>query len=258
MESPTVEVEPEEAAFWEDRVDVPQLMRDAINSVLDGARERNRNIQTFDDLHEHLVRHPEQDDEFCQLLKRSGYFSIWRIELQKNSWQYDLGLMSAEPAGSIEEYCWGVLDNEQVGPNRFVVNRAGYKVLSHNYGLKFFAMMLDLYERLAALHHCRVDVATSWLEATGALEKRSPTYLTPHTSEWMAALEQWDPVQAGMVRAVLEKTGRTDICSVCGDNPTSDYYLAQEHRAAGGVDTLRLCDDCIRIRRACGEPFLHL
>jgi len=37
--------------------DVPQLMRDAINAVLGGARAKNPDIQTFDDLHHHLASH---------------------------------------------------------------------------------------------------------------------------------------------------------------------------------------------------------
>jgi hypothetical protein len=258
LQSPTVEIRPEEEAFWEDRADTPQLMREAINVVLDGARKRNANIQTFDDLHEHLMLHPEQDEEFCRLLENADYLSIWEIEFQKNPWQYDLGIISSCPIGETSKYCWSVINNEQAGPNRFVINRGGYKVLSHNYGLRFFALMLDLYEKLAALHRCRIDVATAWLETNGRLEKQTMTHLMPHTSEWITALEEWDPIQAGIVRAHIEKTGRIDICSICGDSPANDYYFAKEYRAPGGVDTLRLCNDCVQIRRANGEPFLSL
>jgi hypothetical protein len=256
--SPTLTVTAEEAAFWEDREDVPQRMRDAINMVLRGAREKDPNIQTFDDLHSHLVSHPEHDNDFCRLLEASGYLLIWKIELEKNPWQYDLDLMSAEPAGPIEDYCWSVLKNEEVGPNRYVVNRGGYKLFSLQCDLNFFRVMLELYERLAELHRRRVDVATKWLEANGCLARQAPSHLIPHTPEWFEVLEQWDPPQAMITHKVIEMTGRPDVCSICGDDPASDYYLAEEHRSAGGVDTFRLCNDCAQIRRNYGEPFIPL
>jgi hypothetical protein len=59
-----------------------------------------------------------------------------------------------------------------------------------------------------------------------------------------------------MTRKIIELTGRTDVCSICGDDPASDYRLAEERRPAGGADTLRLCDDCVGIRREAGEPFM--
>jgi hypothetical protein len=254
----TVTVTEFEVAFWKSRVDIPQLMRDATNTLLDGTRKSDRSIQTFDDLDLYLVSHPEKDNEFCGLLVSCGYLSIWEIEKNKNPWQYSLQIMEAESDGGIEEYCQSVLSNEQVGPNRYVVNRGGYRLLHAQYGLEFFRIMLGLYERLATLHRHRVDVATAWLKANGHLETRVPSYLTPHTPKWFEALQVWDPPQAAMVHSVIDIAGRTDVCSVCGDNPASDHYLPPEFRAAGGVDTFRLCADCVRIRRGSGELFLPL
>ena len=254
----TVAVTAAEAAWWEGNEDVPQRMRDAINTVLGGARAKNPDIQTFDDLHLHLARHPEHDDDFCALLEISGYLSIWKIERDKNPWQYDLALMSAGLVDQVEAYCWSVLENEDIGPNRYVVNRGGYLLFSLQYDLRFFRVMAELYEHLAALHRRRVDVAAEWLEANGYLVRSATSHLTPHMPEWFAALDSWDPPQALMTRKIIELTGRTDVCSVCGDDPARDYRLEEGHRPAGGVDTLRLCDDCVRIRRASGEPFAAL
>ncbi len=254
----TVPVTAEEAAWWEGNEDIPQLMRDAINALLDGARAKNPDIQTFDDLHRHLARHPEHDDDLCRLLETSGYLSLWKTERDKNPWQYDFALMSTAPAGQVEAYCWSVLENEDGGPNRYIVNRGGYLLFSRQYDLQFFRMMAALYEHLATLHRQRVDVAARWLETNGRLARPSPSNLTPHTPEWFAALEQWDPPKAMMTRKIIELAGRTDVCSICGDDPASDYRLEEEYRPAGGADTLRLCDDCVRIRRAAGEPFTLL
>jgi hypothetical protein len=254
----TVQVTAGEAAWSEGSEDVTQRMRDAINAVLGGARAKDPSIQTFDDLHKHLVRHPQDDDEFCQLLETSGYLSVWEIEQNKNPWQYNFALMSAAPAAQIEEYCWSVLANEDGGPNRYLVNRGGYVLFSRQYDLHFFRVMADLYEHLVTLHRQRVDTAAKWLEANGRVPLSAPPTLTPHTPEWFTALEQWDLPKVMMTREIIRLSGRLDVCSVCGDDPASDYRLAEGHRPAGGVDTLRLCDDCVRIRRAGGEPFMLL
>jgi hypothetical protein len=255
---PTVEITEHEAEFWESRFDVPRLMRDATNTLLDGVRRSDASIQTFDDLDLYLVNHPEKDSEFCHLLGSSGYLSVWQIEKNKNEWQYELRAMQAEPIGGIEEYCKNVLHNEPVGPNRYVSNRGGYRLLSAQYGLDFFRMMLELYERLATLHRQRVNVATEWLQENGHIELQTHPHLIPHTPEWFEALQVWDPPQAAMVRTVIEMAGRPDVCSVCGDDPATDHYLPTKYRAAGGVETFRLCMDCVRIRRNSGEPFAPL
>ncbi len=254
----TLLVTAEEAVRWEGNEDVTQRMRDSINLVLRGARKKDKDIQTFDDLDRHLVNHPEQDDYFCRLLEKSGYLSVWKIEQEKNPWHYDLARMSTLPTDQIENYCWSVLQNERGGPNRYIVNRGGYLLFFRQYGLRFFGLMETLYEHLATLHRRRVDVAEMWLEDKGRFSRRVPLHLTPHTDEWFVALEQWDPPKAMMTRMVIEITGRTDVCSVCGDEPANDYFLAVEHQPTGGPNTLRLCDDCLHFRQTIGESFVPL
>jgi hypothetical protein len=172
-----------EAEFWRPRADIPQLMRDATNALLDGARKSDASIQTLNDLDLYLIHHPEKDTEFSRLLVDSGYLTIWQIEKDKNAWQYDLRIMQAESGGGLDDYCRNVLHNEGVGPNRYIVNRGGYRVLSANYGLRYFHLNLELYERLAKLHRQRVEVATEWLQENDHLEARTFSYMIPHTPE---------------------------------------------------------------------------
>jgi hypothetical protein len=260
VQNATVEVPAEEAAVWVGRQDIPQLMRNAINAILDGARTKNKDIQNFDDLHRHLAAHPEDDEYFCDLLRRSGYLTVWKIEKAKNPWQYDIDLMleSSAAAPGIEEYCWNVVSGEEDGPNRFVVNRGGYDLFARQYGLRFFEIMAELYARLAALHRMRVEVATKWLENQNLLEIAETRPLQPHSPGWFRALEVWNPTQADHTRTIIQAAGRPDVCSICGNDPARDYRLEEPYRPPAGVDTLRLCDDCLQIRRAAGEPFVPL
>lgn len=257
VEAATVPVTAEEAAAWKRHPDKPQMMRDAINAVLDGARRKNKQIQNFDDLHAHLVHCPEDDADMCDILERSGYLTLWKVEQLANPWQYDLALMEAASRSiDMADYCRDVLANETIGPNRYIVNRAAYVAYSMQLGLRFFELMSKLYTILATLHHRRVGVATLWLQAHGLLpETAAPAVLQPHTPAWFEALALWDPMQAKMVRAVIAAAGHADVCSVCGDDPARDYRLSEAHRPPAGVDTLRLCDDCLAIRQSMGEPY---
>jgi hypothetical protein len=263
IQAATIPLTAEEAAQWEGRADIPQMMRDATNAVLDGARIKNKHIQNFDDLNRHLIEHPEDDEYVCGLFEESGYLTLWEVEKKKNPWQYDierLNAFSARDTG-IGEYCWSVLSNEETGPNRYIVNRGGYALLREQFRLRSFQLMTELYDVLTSLHQTRLAVATRWLQENGELdasESTSDSYLVPHTSEWFDALSAWDPPQAEKTKCVIAAAGRVDVCSICGDDPARDYRLEAGHRRPAGPDTLRLCDDCVEIRTKMGERFILL
>ena len=254
----TVPLAPEEIAFFESREDIPELMHKATNSLLNGARAFDPKIEDFDDLNHFVAAHPEHDETMCRILEDSGYLDIWKIEQAKNPWQYDLDLMNGEPRGGMAEYCWDVLRHEGAQPNRYINNRGGYDTLVRQFGRTYVRIMAELYDTLAALHAERVDVAQRWLEIHDEVEPADPAPLVPHSDAWFSALAAWSPAQATMTRAVVAAAGRADVCSICGDRPARDHRLAEDQRPAGGVDTLRLCDDCVGIRRYAGELFAPL
>jgi hypothetical protein len=254
VQDPTEAVSAESAAVWEGIEDVPQRMRDAINAVLAGARKLSKGVQSFEDLNDHLLRHPEDDPRMCEVLQESGYLTVWRLETRKSDWHYSLPLMDALPADQVEDYCRRTLREEGTAPNRFIVNRGGYLALHLHAPLRFFAEMRNLYELLADLHRTRIDVATTWLESRGLVSKTRETQLRPHTPEWFEALQPWDPRKATMTRLAIQTAGSSEVCSVCGDDPASDYVLVAGI-PAGGPSTLKLCADCLRLRRRGGEEF---
>ena len=134
MEAVTVSITDREAAQWESLADMPQMMIDATNFVLAGARKKSRDIQSFDDLNCYLIQHPEDDEYLCGLLEQSGYLTLWEVEKAQNPWQYDIKLLNAFSSVNrgIDQYCRSVLAIEEEGPNRFIVNRGGYAQLTFN------------------------------------------------------------------------------------------------------------------------------
>ena len=83
-----------------------------------------------------------------------------------------------------------------------------------------------------------------------------PLYPEPHSKEWFDDLESFNPQQAAQTREVLNLAGRKDVCSVCGDDPASDYKVIGENMPADAVASIRLCDDCREMRSSMhGEKY---
>jgi hypothetical protein len=248
-------VSKKEVARWEARPDLTEIMRKATNALFEGIRKKVPAIQTFEDLGQHLIAHPEDDAYMAGVLEASGYLTVWTAEIMQNPWHYDLALMDQVPEPVLEAYCNSTLNDEAQGLNRYVINRGQYARLSQLTGYRTFALLADLFEKLASLHRQRVMAAEAWLSIKHKRLVAKAEPIRPHTPEWFASLELWDPLKAAATRTVIQVEGRAEVCSICGDDPAADYGLAEADRAAGGPSTLRLCDDCLVIRRGMGERY---
>lgn len=88
---------------------------------------------------------------------------------------------------------------------------------------------------------------------------RAMAHYVPHSPEWFDALESANPEQANATRQILTATGRSDVCSVCGDVPAKDYKIKDVQLGLGIDATIRLCGDCLSIRSTMhGESFEEL
>jgi hypothetical protein len=247
----------EEEADWREDIDNVQAMRDSTNALLREARKLSSEIESLNDIDAYLVEHPEGDDHLVQALRSSRYLELWRDEFERNSWQYHVALMEGRDGSAerVQRYCEDLLEDEKLCQNRFVLNHAGYVTVNTLHPRQYFALKIELYDLLTALHARRIRAATTWLERRGLLEPAPPRLLRPHTPEWFASLREWNPKQAAMTEAAIKATGSSDVCSVCADDPVRDYALVSI--PAAGPGTLRPCDDCFRIRSV-DEPMKPL
>ncbi|MGA8148965.1 MAG: YiiX/YebB-like N1pC/P60 family cysteine hydrolase [Gallionellaceae bacterium] len=246
-------VSDEEIKRWDDIHDTPQSMRDATNFLLSGARAKSAHIEDVNDIDHHLQGVPDDDAYFADLYQRSGYLTVWVAEREKNCWQYDLQALIDAPIAdeAKRQYCENLLGDDEEGLVRFEVNRAGYSLLAEKFPLETFRLLKTLYEKLVELHLIRRQTAAQWLNHQGSVvfsARASALLLTPHTSEWFTALAAWNPQQAAHTRLVLQKSESNAICSICGDEPVRDYRLVGPGVPDGVICTLRLCNDCWRIR----------
>lgn len=242
-------------------VDTTELMRTTTNKLLELARAKDNQIEHLSDIDAHLIRHPEDDAYFARAYRESGYLEIKDIEFEKNRWQYDLQSMIDEqvPSEVKKNYCEMVLLDGEKGLQRYGANEAGYAIYAREHALETFRLLHELYAQLYDLQLRRRNVAKEWLaqhEPTLLEKCRHQLALTPHSPEWFDALEAWNPHQAQQTRQMIRLSGNYLACSVCGDEPTRDYRLIGHDVPEGAVATLRLCDDCWRIRRDMyGESF---
>jgi hypothetical protein len=246
---------PEEEADWRKDIDNVQVMRDSTNALLQEARKLSTEIESLNDIDAYLIEHPEGDAHLVQALHSSRYLELWREEVERNSWQYHVALMEGH-YGSVERkqrYCEELLADEALSQNRFILNHAGYVTVNTLHPRQYFALMVELYARLTQFHARRIRAATSWLVRRGLIESAPSKLLRPHTLEWFASLRGWNPKQAAMAEAAIQAMGSSDVCSVCADDPVCDYAMVS--MPAAGPGTLRLCDDCFRIRSV-DEPMM--
>lgn len=250
MEIPDILVEltSEQASYRREDKDNVQEMRDGTNALLQKVRELSPEIESLNDIDAYLIAHPESDGRLVEALRSSSYLELWRNELERNPWHYDIELLETRdvPKQHKQDYCADLVEEERLGQNRFVVNRAGYVALQMAHPRQYFGLKVELYTLLAELHAQRVRTAVTWLERRGLFTFKSTTHLRPHTPKWFQSLREWDPKQAAMVEAAIAVAGSVEICSICGDDPAHDYVVV--NRPPAGPGTIRLCDFCFGLR----------
>jgi len=83
--------------------------------------------------------------------------------------------------------------------------------------------------------------------------------IEPHTPYWWSVIDRVEPRLGALSRQAVLSMGGSDVCSSCGDEPAYPYRVVNGAEIMPGVPSLRLCDDCLEIRRGMGNilmPFL--
>lgn len=236
-----------------------QQMHDTTNAFLDRVRARNSAIQDFNDVSQHLIKNPTDDDFFFKALEESGYLTVWQLETDSSPWHYNLALMETIPfTDDIKKYCSIMVEDPGQARRQRAINAHVSEQLYASHPLKTFKALHDLNAHLLHLLHARRAVAAMWL-SRHAPDEFSPIVPIPHTAEWFEQLDIEEPQKAQMTRTVLASAENNNVCSICGDTPAFDYR--REGLMLPGILTLtlRLCDDCLKGRdQLFGEKFIPL
>lgn len=253
----TEAVSDEEIAAWAALPNPIQAMHANQNAILEAARRLDPAIENLSDLHFAVQTHPEWDDAIVQAYRDSGYLDLWKSDFLVNPWHYDLAAMEAQTKGSIVEdlrgYCANTIREFHTGGLRYAVNLAFYRQASRVTPRQTTAELVTLYERLVHNDQVRRDTALAWLrhhfpaDAKHQLER-----IEPHSEHWFWIVDRVEPALGEIARLSIDRMGSLEVCTTCGD-PAEDFLLANPAETMPGVPSLRLCPDCLGIRRAGGE-----
>ena len=234
-----------------------QRMRDSQNAVLAVARQLDESIENFNDLDRFVREHPEHDGTIAQAYRETGYLDLWKHELQAHPYRYDLALMESISDPAMREdlriYCIETIREAYSGGIRFSVNLAHYEAMQKASRRETLGLLINLYETLVRNDQERRETARSWLlhhhpdDVTEHMER-----IEPHTDLWFQIVDRVEPYLGVIARLAISHEQSVDVCSSCGD-PGHDYRIINSAEAMPGVPSLRLCDDCVSIRRGFGE-----
>lgn len=265
LEGLTVGFEPvtvEDIAWMDDGPNPVGAMHVAQNAVLEAARSVDPKVENFNDSYALLVTCPEADQVIADALEGSGYLELWKNEVDGHPWRYTVGLIEtlSEPPELLREYCIGTVKEAYSDGVRFAINLVQLKALQKQFPRRAFSLEIALYETLVRNDQSRREIAYEWLRRHyPVLLKQHMEEIEPHTAYWWSVIDRVEPQLAALSRHAIDSEGSVDVCSSCGDQPAASYRVVNGAETMPGVPSLRLCDDCIKIRRGMGnklEPFL--
>lgn len=234
-----------------------QLMRDAQNSVLKTGRKLDPNVENFTDLIELVLKRTDSDETIARSFKDSGYLDVWRHEQRAHPYRYDLELMESisdpKMLGDVRAYCIETIREAYSGGVRFAVNLTQYEAMQQSHNLETLKILIELYAILVQQHERRIETARTWLlrHFPGDVQRHMER-VVPHTSLWFSIIDRVEPRLGAIARISIQREQSEQVCSSCGD-PANDYRLVNAAEAMPGVPSLRLCTDCVEIRRGFGE-----
>jgi hypothetical protein len=254
----TETVTADEIAWQATRPNPIEMMRDSQNIVLGVARGLDANIENFQDLDRLVRERPEWDGVIAQAYRDSGYLELWKHELQTHPWRYDFQLMedkqNASNLAGLRAYCIETISEAYSGGIRFAVNLVYYQAAQKAAKRETLGLLVDLYETLVRNDQNRREVARAWLLKLYPEDvKRHMERVEPHSDLWFSIVDRVEPRLGVIARAAIGTQRSKEVCSSCGDEPVCDYRIANSAEAMPGVPSLRLCDDCLSIRRGFGE-----
>lgn len=257
LEDMTEPVSEEEIAAWAVRPNPIAEMQESQNAILEAARRLDSTVENFNDLDRLVQTRPEWDDEIAKAYRNSGYLDLWKTDFRVNPWHYDLGEMEALTKAStiddLRDYCIGTIREFHSGGLRYAVNLVHYRGELPANNRQTTAQLVALYERLVHNDQLRRDTALAWLrrhfpdDAQNNLER-----IVPHSEQWFSIVDRAEPALGQIARLSIDRMKSLEVCSSCGD-PAEDYLLVNAAEMMPGVPSLRLCVDCVGIRRAGGE-----
>lgn len=143
-----------EIAFVNEKDNPLEKQAEIHNIIFESIRNLSgQDIQTFEQIGKYLLENPAKDNEVTKIVKDSGYFEMWKTDVDKNPWHYDYKqfLMHYKNPHQRKEVGYFFASTESQTRERFYTTlqtlQFGYSFFNQNY----FAMQIELYHKLIEL-----------------------------------------------------------------------------------------------------------
>lgn len=253
----TEQVDEAEVAAWRARPDPIARMKSVQNAILAEVRRLDPTVEHFGDVDRVVREHPEHDEALADAFISSGYLELWRHDLEVNPWHYDIEALEAVAdhgnEQEIRSYCQSIIREHHSGGARYAAMLAHHRGSYRLAPRRTTSLLIALYERLVANDQALRDTAFAWLERHYPSDIATHMErVEPHSELWFDMVDRAEPRLGALARLNIAREGSAAVCSSCGD-PGSNYLLMNAATAMPGVPSLRLCSDCLAIRRNFGE-----
>ena len=148
---------------------IVQPHKDTTNYILENMRNSfGEKIQSLENVYQFVLDNPDKETEVLKITTDSGYLESWQLELDKNSYRYDIKLFYAtlETVGLRLKHA---VRNIEVMEGMLVVHREMLKNMRHCfkfYNQKYFQKHIELYENLIRIENDAIAVGNMVLNKT--------------------------------------------------------------------------------------------
>ena len=158
INDPILEASEAEIAFVNGKDNPLEKQTQIHNFIFESARNISKqDIQTFEQLGNYIIANPQKDDEITEIVIKSGYLEMWKMDVDKNPWHYDYKefLNHYKNPNQRKEVGYFFASSEHQTRERFIYSLNANQEAFAFCGLKFFKTQVDLYRKLIDLSEQR-------------------------------------------------------------------------------------------------------
>jgi hypothetical protein len=150
-----------EIQFARQQDDPLEKQKEIHNYIFEESRKiSNEDIQTFEQLSKYVLEHPEREKQITEILIKSEFLNLWKIDVEKNPWYYDYKefLKHYTNPQQRKEVGYFFATTENQTRERYFQTLNALEFGYSFYKQEFFKLQIDLYKKLIELSEQRETV----------------------------------------------------------------------------------------------------
>jgi hypothetical protein len=139
------------------------------NSIFENVRRvTGEDIQTFEQLLDHLLIDSKHDSQITKIIKESGYLLMWQHEINANPWRYDkkIFLSLPMPKDELHKVAITELESAKNTKERYIFMYEQFMNIWRVQKLQYALINIMLYQQLIEITSQRVSICTCVIENT--------------------------------------------------------------------------------------------